>query len=95
MATKIRQPQFPNLPEFNDPIIIERRIHIATVEPSPNGEHSMLGAAFLEIGNYMSGNDDDQGYDIEFKWGGRTFAASLLPSDAWMNRQAYEAEENH
>jgi len=72
---------------YSEPIIIERRIRIAEVAPDAKGVHSMLGAAYLAIGNYMAENDDEPGYDVSFEWGGRSFRAQLEPSKAWIEQR--------
>jgi hypothetical protein len=83
------QPQpFPG-----DEIILERKIFIGRIAPSPDGSESMIAAAFLAIGQYMAENDDQEGYEIEFTWGGRTFATALAPDPVFIEGKRIEQED--
>ena len=92
-TTKVHDP-IRNYPPTDD-IIIERRIHIATIHQSPSGTESAIALAFQEVGKYMADNDEPQGFDIEFSAYGRTFGASLAPDEAWIANRANHQDDEY
>lgn len=81
--------------EPQDEIILERKIHIARIAPSPDGTESMIASAFLMIGQYMADNDDVDGYEIEFQYAGRTFLAALSPANLPDRKNGQAADEDY
>jgi hypothetical protein len=67
-----------NYPQ-GQPIVIERRTIVGTIEPDPRGTVSMLTAAFHLAGEYLSDHDDEEGISLDFTSFGRTFHAVSDP----------------
>jgi hypothetical protein len=65
----------------SETIILERHEFIGEIVPG-SGTESMVVAAFKMAGEYLSEHDDQTGVNIEFKYYGRTFNASLLPDES-------------
>jgi len=56
-------------------ILIQRLETVATIEAVEYGDHSMVVAAFMKIGEIFDG--DGVGGSLQFAYGGATFRASV------------------
>jgi hypothetical protein len=74
--------------DMGDPVIyVTRRETVAIIEPSDNGQYSMVETAFLEAGKFLNreasqGLEPTRPIELEFEFRGVKFMASaLLPRE--------------